>query len=238
MPMISRSLLKPVWTPFTALATSARVRPCSALCWRESSARLKTTIPLSTAQVIPRGRGLASPTYPSSTSTALPCTVTLTPEGRTMGCLPIRDMMFSPDVADDLAADAGLARIAGAQDTLRRRQDAQADAPHHRGDLVRAGVDASPRPAHHLDPRQDGTPLAVVAQRDPDVLERPLLDRRDRGDVPLPLEDRGDRQLHVRVRNLHARVPGPDGVPDAGQHVGDRVGHRVLVLFRPTSWTS
>src|SRR5262245_2641745 len=229
MPTISRSLLNPSCTPLTALATRARVRPCSARCWRVSSARLNTTAPLSTAQVMPGGRGLASDDFPFSTSTVFPCTLTETPAGRTIGCFPILDMTPSPDVAHDFAAHAGIACLARAQQPLRRRQDAQAQPAHHRGDLVEARVDTPPRTAHHLDPREQRVALPVVAQRDPDTLERPLLDGGDRGDVPLVLEDAGDRQLHVRVRNLDAGVPRPHGIPDARQHVGDRIGHDLLV---------
>src|SRR6266478_2387331 len=199
MPTISSSLLKPSWTPFTALATSARVRPWSARCCRVSSARLNTTVPLSTAHVIPAGRGFSRDTFPFSTRISFPCTLTLTPAGRAIGILPIRDMSSSPDVADDLAGTR---------------------------------VDAPAGPAHHLDAREYRRPLVVVAQRDPDGLELPLLDRGDPRDVPLGLQDGGDRQLHVRVRNLDAGVPGPHGVADARQHVGNRIGHRVLGPFR------
>src|SRR5262245_29653631 len=238
MPTISRSLLNPSWTPLTALATRARVRPCSARCWRVSSARLNTTVPLSTAQVMPGGRGLVSDDLPFSTSTVFPCTLTETPAGRTIGCFPILDMSSSPDVAHDLAAHAGLARLVRAQNTLGSRQDAQAQPAHHRRDVAKAGVDAPTRTAHHRDPGEQRVSLSVVAQSDPDILERPLLDRGDRGDVSLVLEDAGDRQLHVRVRDLDTGMPRPHGVPDARQHVGDRIGHGLLVSSRSTSWTS
>src|SRR5881296_1602505 len=155
MPTISRSLLNPSWTPFTAFATSARVRPWSARCCRESSARLNTTVPLSTAHVIPTGRGFARDTLPFSTRTSLPCTLTLTPSGRAIGCLPIRDMSSSPDVADDFAAHAGLARVAAAQHALGRRQDAHAQPTHHCRDLAGTGIDPPTRLAHHLDAGED-----------------------------------------------------------------------------------
>src|SRR6266850_1620355 len=232
MPTISSSLLKPSWTPFTALATSARVRPWSARCCRVSSARLNTTVPLSTAHVIPAGRGFSRDTFPFSTRISFPCTLTLTPAGRAIGILPIRDMSSSPDVADDLAAHARLAGIVAAQHTLGRRHDAHTQPAHHRRDLAGTRVDATTGPAHHLNAREYRRPLLVVAQRDPDGLELPLFDRGDPRDVPLGLQDRGDRQLHVRVRDLDAGVPGPHGVADARQHVGNRIGHRVLGPFR------
>src|SRR3990172_8941631 len=147
MPTISMALVNPSCTPFTALATRARVSPCRARCWPVSSARLKVTAPWFTAQVIPRGRGFARTTFPFSTRTVLPSTRTLTPGGRGIGMRPIRDIASSPYVAHDFAADARLAGIPGAENAFRRGQDAEAQAAHHRRDLVVARVDPAARPA-------------------------------------------------------------------------------------------
>src|SRR5262245_1783722 len=142
MPTISSSRLNPSFTPFTAFATSARVRPWSARCCRVSSARLNSTVPLSTAQVMPGGSGLAREVLPFSTTTADPFTFTLTPAGIGIGWRPMRDMRSSPDVAQDLPADPGLARLAGAENPLGGGQDGQTQTAHHRGNLLVAGVGA------------------------------------------------------------------------------------------------
>src|SRR4030095_6791910 len=154
MPTISRSRVNPSWTPFTALATRARVRPCSERSCRSSRARAKLTTPLSTEQVIPLGSGCVRDTLPFSTVTVRPDALTLTPGGSGIGARPILDTASSsPDRADDLAADAALARRASPHHPFRGGEDRDAEAPHDLGDLLVPGVDALPGAADALQPR-------------------------------------------------------------------------------------
>src|SRR6266571_6323808 len=223
---MSSSRENPSCTPFTAFATSARVSPCRARSWRVSPSRLKVTAPPATAASIPAGSGWVRAIFPFSTTTARPSTLTLTPAGIAIGIRPIRDIdRSSPDVAQDLAAHVGLAGLAAAHQSPRRGQDAEPQPPHHQRDLLVSGVDPLAGPADHLQPREERLPLLVVAQGDPDGLEAALLHLRHVADVPLALQDLGDRDLQPGARDLHPRVTGAHRVADTGQHVSDRIVH-------------
>src|SRR5207248_7112312 len=92
-------------------------------------------------------------------------TSTSTPAGRGMGFRPIL-LMPSPDVAQDLAADAGLLGLAAGDDPGRRGQDGDAHAAQH---LVRpglAGVDAPSRLRDALEAGDDPLAAGAVLERD------------------------------------------------------------------------
>src|SRR5437867_425379 len=172
MPTMSSSRVNPSCTPLTAFATRALVRPCRERNWRVSPSRVNETTPEATLHPIPGGSGLAIEAFPFSTTTLFPCTLTLTPAGTVMGARPIRDMRSSsPDVAHDLSAHARLAGILPAHQALGGREDGQADAAHHRGDLLVPGVDAPAGAADHREARDDRVAFRVVVQRDADHLE-------------------------------------------------------------------
>src|SRR5262249_49633899 len=210
MPTISRSRANPSLTPRTALATSARVRPCRARSLRSSPERAKVTLWPSTLHVIPSGSACLRATFPFSIDTVFPAVLTLTPLGSGIGCFPMRDTATpSPDRADDFAADAALARLPPGHQPLRRRHDGQPQAAHHRRDRVMPAVDTLAGLAHALQPGDERRPLGVVAQRDPDPLEAALLHHGGIGDVPFRLEDGGDPQLHSGVGDVGARVARP-----------------------------
>src|SRR5438445_13359517 len=95
----------------------------------------------------------------------------------------------SPDVAEDLAAQARLPRLPAADDPLRCRNNRGPQAAQHFRDLLRAGVDAAAGARNPLEPRDDRLSLRVVFQTD--AQERPafFLDAAVRGDVALLGED-------------------------------------------------
>src|SRR5215213_8082681 len=124
------------------LATSDRVRPCSERCARSSSGRVTTRS--SPSRVIEMSSGASCSSVPRGplTVTWLPSSVTSTPLGMVMGCLPIRDIGAPlPDLAQDLAAHAALARLAVGHESLVGREDGDAHAAEHAGHVVRTQVD-------------------------------------------------------------------------------------------------
>src|ERR1700730_13921415 len=88
---MSISFLKPVVTPCTALASSARARPCRA----RSSSLLRTAVstPSFCSSLICRGTSTNSLPLGPCTSTLPPVELTFTPEGSGIGLRPIRDMV-------------------------------------------------------------------------------------------------------------------------------------------------
>src|SRR4029453_16943193 len=149
-------------------ATKVRVRPCSDLLSRSSSGRLTCSSPFS-----PRVTLIGSATRCSSaplgprTLTSWPSTVTSTPDGIGPGILPMRDpslpppLRHSPHVREDFAAHAVVVRLPVSEQTLRRRDDGDAEPAQHLGQAGRLGVHPKPRlgdPAHPSD-----RPLAILA---------------------------------------------------------------------------
>src|SRR5688500_1388813 len=93
------------------------------------------------------------------TSSLRPESLMATPAGIGMGALPIRDMLASPHVTDDFAADALFARVTVGHQSLARRDDGDAETTQHAGDLTGLGVDAQAGRRDTLDTVDD--PLAV-----------------------------------------------------------------------------
>src|SRR5271163_2038938 len=93
MPTMSRSLLQPWVTPWTALKTSARVRPWKAAALSLSRSML-STLP-SLTRLMPGAINAETLPLGPSTSTVLPSTVYFTPAGNGIGFLPIRDIAYS-----------------------------------------------------------------------------------------------------------------------------------------------
>src|SRR5882762_7567971 len=103
-----------------------------------------------------------SPAGPSA-ETVWPTMLIFTLSGRSSGLLPSRDITL-PDLADQFAADALLARLAVAHDTLRRRQHLDAQAVHDAPEAVHAPENAATRLRHALDVRDHGLAGPVVLQ--------------------------------------------------------------------------
>src|SRR3989441_11615759 len=106
------------------LATSVRVRPCSALCCASSDGRLTTTVPSSSVSSISGcSERLISPFGPF-TVIRRPSICAVTPLGSGTGFLPIRDIArLLPHHREHFAAHPGGARFAVGHESLRRAQD-------------------------------------------------------------------------------------------------------------------
>src|SRR5919108_5861405 len=149
MPTISILRSKPSFTPETMLATSARVRPCSARTLRSSSGRAMTTAGPST--FADSGAGMLCMSLPlgPSARTMPSVTWTLTPWGIGIGFLPMRDMSRSlPHVSEAFPADLLLAGLAVGDHALGGRHERHAHAGQDRGNLVVRDVDAPARGRH------------------------------------------------------------------------------------------
>src|SRR5262245_16309569 len=109
------------------LAHSARIRPCAARSGPSLPSRSNTSSP-SACLTLTTGccLTLRVPLGPL-TVTVAGVIDTCTPLGISTGFLPIRDMA-SPDLAQDFAAHAALARLAVGHHALRRREDRDAEA--------------------------------------------------------------------------------------------------------------
>src|SRR5438105_2561511 len=132
------------------LATSARASPWNARVWRSSLGR-------STSNCVPSWRTVMSPGSSQLNAPLGPVTSSMRPESRTstpagtgMGALPMRDIVASPHVTDDFAADALFARVAIRHQSLARRNDCDAETTQHAGDLAGLAVDAQARCRHTL----------------------------------------------------------------------------------------
>src|SRR5580704_5372066 len=115
-----------------------------------------STAPPSTLAATPGGSPRDSVPFGPFSSIAASFTVALTPFGRAIGRLPIRDcrkpswsgtwvVMGSPDLAKKLAADALLASFAIRHDAAARAEDRDAHAGAHALDSIVPHVDAPPR---------------------------------------------------------------------------------------------
>src|SRR5512140_1630294 len=108
---------------------------------------------------MPGGTGVVSFPLGPCTSISVSLTETFTPEGTTMTLRPTRDIVSSlPDVAEDLAAHAGLGGLTAGHDPARGRQDVDAEPAIDARDLVLAAVDAAAWLAHALHVRDHALP--------------------------------------------------------------------------------
>src|SRR5436190_12566337 len=205
--------------------TSERLRPWSDLSTASSPERARTIFPPSTLAVTPPSRVRESSPFGPLTVSVAPETVAVTPVGSGTGIFPIRDMT-SPDLAEDLAADALHARLAVGEDAVARREHGDAEAVEHLRELAHAAVRAAAGLAHAADRRDDGVAVDVVLQVDAQARAAVgALGGADVVDVALALEDVGHgaqepRRAHVDHGRAHAQP-----VADPGEHVGDGVGH-------------
>src|SRR5688572_13861804 len=140
-PTRARRFSKPLVTPVTMPATSARMVPDIALAWLELPSALNTTAsPLFSTATF----GLAaSATVPSGPFTEIwsEAMFTSTPLGSATGYLAMRDILLSlSHNAENFAADAVGARLAIGHDAARGGENRHAQAVHHPGDVVAAAV--------------------------------------------------------------------------------------------------
>src|SRR5215208_6753713 len=219
------------------LAMSDRVRPCSARCSPRSVGRRTTIVPSSCATSMSRAtRSSSSPRVPF-TRTSSGSMKTSTPAGTGIGCFPIRLIVGSPDVGDDLAADATALGLVARHDAVGGRDDRGAHAAEDLGDLARVDVGAAARRGDALEARDDGCTALGVLEADAQGLAHAGGLGRVLLDVPLLAEDARELHLELRGRDDHRVVLGGERVADAREEVGYWIvdGHGSL---RTTSWTS
>src|SRR5690606_1792098 len=215
---------KPWETPWTMLATTERMVPVIAT-W-DGSAGDSSALPSSIRISTPAGLATDSEPFGPLTLTDSASAFSSTPLGRGMGFLAMRDMRVTPlgHEAQDLAADALLARLRIGHDALGGGDDGDAQATEDLGQRVLAAVLAQARARHALE-LLDHRAACVVLERDLELGLGAVRDHAQAGDVALVLEDVGDRDLGLGGRHLHRRLADRGRIPDADQHVGDGISH-------------
>src|SRR3984893_5381589 len=166
MPTMSSSRVKPPETPCTALAASARVKPCSA-AW-SSEARFNSSLPSACSMVIPGGIGTVSLPFGPVTSSCSPICI-FTPLGSGIGFFPILDII-SPNPAENLAAHVHFVSVAPGHHAARRRQDVDTHAAQHAWNVGLADIHPAARPRDTLDGRDHRRIIVGVFQIDLDRL--------------------------------------------------------------------
>src|SRR6476661_7125309 len=209
------------------LATSVRVRPCSARSWPRSVGRA-TVIRPSACSIFILG-GTCCCRFPSGplTMTRPGSIDTDTPAGISIGCLPIR-LISLPDEAHDFAADSFLFGRAGRDQTRRRGQNCHAHSTEHARKAVLARVDTAAGLGHALEVGDDPLAAPAVLQLDDQGIEALALLHVEVRDVALLLEDAGDALLETGGRHLGILVQRLVGVADPGEHVGYWVGQHLV----------
>src|SRR5712691_3903287 len=114
--------------------TSVRVSPCRDRCSFDSLGRSTRTVPSLIETCISGLSWRVSSVLPLFTDTVWSWTVTVTPLGILTGSLPIL-LMGSPNVAHDLAAEAGLGCFLTGHDAMRGREDHDPQPAEHARDL-------------------------------------------------------------------------------------------------------
>src|SRR5690554_1463149 len=206
------------------LPTIERMVPVMAMCCGSTGA--STTLPSSTLMSTPSGRATDRLPFGPLTPISPAWMLISTPFGRAIGFLAIRDIVVSPSghEAQDLAADALLARLRIGHDALGSGNDGDAQAVEHLGQVVLAAVLAQARARVALHVLDDRLAL-VVLEFDLELALGAVLDHAEVGDVAFVLEDAGDRRLHPGPRHLHRRLADGGRIPHADQHVGDWISH-------------
>src|SRR5947209_18784901 len=95
---------------------------------------------------------------------------TVTPEGTSMGLLPIR-LIDSPDEAHDFAADSALLRGSARDETGRRRENRDAHPAEHARQTILARVDPPPRLGDPLQATDHPFPVPAELEVDDQGIE-------------------------------------------------------------------
>src|SRR3954468_21598070 len=171
-------------------------------------------------------------------------TSTVTPSGTAIGFLPIRltQTTDSPDVGDDLAADALLLRLVAGHHAHRGGQDGRAHATQDPRDLPVGDVAAPAGPRDAAQAGDDRAPPVRVLELNLDhVSDRGRLDR-EALDVALLREDPRHLALQARGRDLDLGVLRRDRIAHAreviGYGVGEHQGHRLACSITSWTWSS
>src|SRR5436190_564842 len=148
----------------------------------------------------------------------------------------------SLDLRHDFAADARLARLVAGHDPARRRDNRRAHAAEDLRHLVGGDVDAPAGARDALQLGDDRLAVLGVLQAQHDLVAGTTglgglhLEALD---VALLGQDPGKLALEPRARDGHDLLVGPRRVADAGEEVGDGIGHGHAAIA-PTSstWSS
>src|ERR671933_1204594 len=140
------------------------------------------------------------------TVTCRPSIATSTPPGTGMGSLPMRDMLLllsrdpgSPDEGEDFPAHALLVGLPVGEQARGRRQDRDAEAAQHAGQVGGLGVHPQAGLADAADAGDRALPVGAVLQVDRQALAGRGVRDRPGGDVALLLQDLGDVSLELAV---------------------------------------
>src|SRR5262245_43170792 len=223
IPTMSSRRSKPADTPVTMLATRARVRPCSARAVRASVSRLSTSCSRSSRAEMPAGTVWARRPLGPSARIIEPSMCTVTPRGMPMGCLPIRDMAFLPDVGEDFAPDPFLAGGTARDDAPRGGQHGHPHPPQHAGDRVVGHIHAAPRSGHAHQSRDHLLVGRPVLEVDAQHALLAVFQHAEVLDEPLFLEDLGQADLELGGGDVDLLVLGAAGVANAREHVADGI---------------
>src|SRR5215472_13242820 len=211
------------------LAMCARVAPALVRDWC-GSAKLTCSFLSFSATLTPGPSGRLSEPFAPLMVTASAAMVAVTPAGNSTGALAILDMMAllaaarSGDDAQDFAALSDRARLLVGHDALRGRDDHRPHAPEHLRQLVLAAVDPQARTADALE-AVDHRPALEVLQADGEARLAAVGVEAEVGDVALVLQHLDDGGLQARGIELHLGLAGGLAVTDAGEEIGDWIGH-------------
>src|SRR4051794_12713826 len=184
------------------------VSPCSARCSPRSVGRATVRVPSSIATCMSVLTCWLSSPFGPFTATAPGLTSISTPSGISIGFLPIRLISCSPDVRDDLAADAPLPGLVAGHDAARGRHDRGAHASEDARNRVLGDVAAAAGAGDPVHAADHWIAILGVAKADPDDLSDPPRLDREVGDVALLLEDAAHLPLQARGGDLHLLVVG------------------------------
>src|SRR6478752_7150691 len=161
---------KPLVTPSTMLAIRLRVRPCSARCSPRSVGRAIVTSPSACSTFMSVERLWLSSPFGPLTATWPGAISTVTASGREIGFLPILLIArsSSPDVGDDLAADALFLRLVSGHHSARGADDRGACSAGHPRHVFVVDVAAPPGPGDPLQAGDDRPSVLRVLEADPD----------------------------------------------------------------------
>src|SRR5579871_4091544 len=217
-------------------ARCARVAP--AIAFRPSASELASTKRRCSfcTTLMPLLSGSVSAPLAPLTVTRSAAMVALTPLGRSTGFLATLDMFSSLlHHEQHFAARALGARLRVRHDALGRRDHGHAQAAQHLRQLVLAPVDAQPRAADALD-AIDHRSSVVILELDRQRALGPVLLDEEVADVTLLLQHLEDGELQARGGDGDRRLGRGLGVADAGEKIGNGIGHAHAALL--TSWPS
>src|SRR5580700_4436994 len=138
-----------------------------------------------------------------------------------------RSLVFSPDSAQNLAAQMLFVRIPARHHASRRCQDVDSHPAQHARNIRLADVDAASGPRNALNGGDHRLVACAVLQVNLDSLLDAFFGHLEVGDVALFFQDARDFGLQLGSRHVHLRVAGLDRVPDASQHVGNGIARHI-----------